>query len=158
MAVIRLEVDIAAPPELCFDLARSVDAHVASAGATREQAVAGVTSGLLNLNDQVTWRGRHFGLTQELTSRISAFDRPRYFRDEMVRGAFRRLSHDHYFDPTPSGTRMRDVFEFTAPYGILGKLAEAVVLTQYLRRFLEQRAAVLKQLAESREGRRFVVE
>ena len=86
MAVIRVEIDVAAPPDLCFDLARSVDAHVASARATGEQAVAGVTSGLLSLNDQVTWQGRHFGLTQELTSRISAFDRPRYFRDEMVRG------------------------------------------------------------------------
>ena len=156
MAIITVEIDIAAPPDLCFDLARSVDAHVASAGSTRERAVAGVTSGLLNLNDQVTWRGRHFGLTQELTSRISAFDRPRYFRDEMVRGAFRRLVHDHYFDPIPHGTRMRDVFEFNAPYGLLGRVAEGVVLTRYLRRFLEERAAVLKQLAQSGEGRRFV--
>jgi len=156
MPVIRTEVDIAAPPELCFDLARSVEAHVASASASGERAVAGVTSGLLNLNDQVTWRGRHFGLTQELASRISAFDRPRYFRDEMVCGAFRRLAHDHYFDPIPQGTRMRDIFEFKAPYGLLGWVAEEVVLTRYLRRFLEQRAALLKHLAESGEGRRFV--
>ena len=49
--VIRVEVDIAAPADLCFDLARCVDAHVASAGATGEQVVAGVTCGLLNLNN-----------------------------------------------------------------------------------------------------------
>ena len=152
MPIIRVEVDIAAPPDLCFDLARSVDVHVVSAAATGERAVAGKTSGLLNLNDEVTWRGRHFGLTQELTSRISAFDRPRYFRDEMVRGPFRRLSHDHHFDAIASGTMMRDAFEFDAPYGLLGRLAESVVLTRYLRRFLEHRAAVLKKLAESGRG------
>jgi len=149
MPVIRIDIEIAAPPATCFDLARSVDAHVASASASGERAVAGVTSGLLGPGDQVTWRGRHFGITQELTSRITAFDRPRHFRDEMVRGAFRSLVHDHYFDQIPAGTRMRDVFEFTAPLGILGRLAERAVLTAYLRRFLEERAQVLKRMAES---------
>jgi len=141
---------------MCFDLARSVDAHVVSAGASGERAVAGVTTGLLGLGDQVTWRGRHLGVVQELTSRITAFDRPRHFRDEMVRGAFRKLAHDHYFEAVPAGTRMRDVFEFSAPLGILGRLAEWAVLTGYLRRFLEERAQVLKRLAESGEGQQFI--
>jgi len=156
MPIIEVELDIAAPAAVCFDLARSVEAHVASAGTSGEQAVAGVTAGLLGLDDQVTWRGRHFGVVQELTSRITAFDRPRHFRDEMVRGAFRSLTHDHYFEPMPSGTRMRDVFAFTAPLGILGRIAERAVLSEYLRRFLEGRAHVLKQLAESGEGKRFI--
>ena len=141
---------------MCFDLARSVDAHIVSAGSSGERAVAGVTTGLLGLGDQVTWRGRHFGVVQELTSRITAFDRPRFFRDEMVRGAFRSLVHDHYFDSVGAGTRMRDVFEFSAPMGALGRLAERAVLSSYLRRFLEERAQVLKRLAESGEGRTFI--
>jgi ligand-binding SRPBCC domain-containing protein len=156
MALIRVEVEIVASPALCFDLARSVDVHVASAKASGERAVAGVTTGLLNLGDEVTWRGRHFGVMQELTSRITALDRPRHFRDEMVRGTFTRLIHDHYFDQTPAGTRMRDVFDFTAPWGVLGRLAERLLLTNYLRRFLEERAQVLKGLAESGEGQRFI--
>lgn len=156
MAVIRLDVEIGAPPDTCFDLARSVDAHVASAGSSGERAIAGVTTGLLGLGDQVTWRGRHFGVAQELTSRITAFDRPRHFRDEMVRGPFRSLVHDHYFDAVPAGTRMRDVFEFLAPLGAVGRLAEQAVLTGYLRRFLAERARVLKWLAESGEGKRFI--
>lgn len=156
MALIELVVDIDAPPDVCFDLARSVDAHIASAQATGEQAVAGVTNGLLNLGDQVTWRARHFGLTQELTSRITRFDRPRYFRDEMVRGAFKSLSHDHYFEPTSTGTRMRDVFEFAAPWGAAGRVAERAVLVGYLRRFLQSRAHALKRLAESTDRGRYL--
>jgi len=156
MAVIRLDLEIAAPPATCFDLARSVDAHIASAGSSGERAVGGVTTGLLGPGDQVTWRGRHFGSVLELTSRISAFDRPRHFRDEMVSGPFRRLVHDHYFDAVPAGTRMRDVFELLAPFGVVGRLAERIVLTAYLRRFLAERGRVLKWLAESGEGQRFV--
>jgi ligand-binding SRPBCC domain-containing protein len=156
MAVIQMEVEIAAPPAVCFDLARSVDAHAASAGASGERAVAGVTRGLLNLGDEVTWRGRHFGIIQELRSRITRFDRPRYFRDEMVRFAFRRLCHDHYFEAVSGGTRMRDLFEFTVPWGPIGRVAERAVLVSYLRRFLETRAQVLKRLAESGEAARYL--
>jgi ligand-binding SRPBCC domain-containing protein len=152
MAIIRIETDIAAPPAVCFDLARNVDAHVASTSATGERAVAGVTTGLLNLGDEVTWRARHFGFTQELTSRITAFDRPNYFRDEMVRGVFARLVHDHRFETIPAGTRMVDVFDFNAPLGLLGVLAERLFLTAYLTRFLQTRAQMLKRLAESADA------
>ena len=151
-----MELEIAAVPAVCFDLARSVDAHIASAGASGERAAAGVTSGLLGLGDEVTWRGRHFGIVQELTSRITAFDRPRYFRDEMVRGPFRRLVHDHYFEAIAGGTRTRDVFDFAAPLGVLGRFVERGMLTGYLRRFLAERARVLKRLAESGDGRRYI--
>ena len=69
--------------------------HVRSAGGTREAAIAGTMSGLLDLGDQVTWRGKHFGVWQTLTSKITVFDRPRHFRDSQVDGAFARLDHDH---------------------------------------------------------------
>ena len=157
MSTIRVEIDIKAPATVCFDMARSVDAHIESARTTGERAVAGVTSGMLNLGDEVTWRAKHFGVTQDLTSRIVAFDRPHHFRDEMVRGAFRRIVHDHYFEPVPGGTRMVDVFDFTAPLGPLGTLVDRLILHAYLRRFLENRAQALKQLAESDAAEQFVV-
>jgi ligand-binding SRPBCC domain-containing protein len=149
MAIIRTAIEIHAPAEICFDLARSVDAHVESTRRSGERAVAGRTSGLLEMGESVTWRARHFGVTQELTSRITAFDRPRHFRDEMVRGAFRRIVHDHYFESGAAATRMIDVFDFAAPLGLFGRLAEVLVLTRYMRRLLEERNHVLKRLAEA---------
>jgi ligand-binding SRPBCC domain-containing protein len=97
MPTIRLTTHIAAPVARCFDLARSVDAHVASTSDSGEEAIGGVTTGLLGLGDQVTWRARHLGVRQTLTGRISMYDRPRHFRDTMVRGAFSRLYNDHTF-------------------------------------------------------------
>jgi hypothetical protein len=51
---------------------------------------------------------------------------------------------------------MRDVFDFSAPFGPLGRLAERAILTRYLRRFLGERTRVLKTLAESGEGMQFI--
>jgi ligand-binding SRPBCC domain-containing protein len=158
MSRIRIETDIGAPPEMCFDLARSVEAHIASTGETGERAVAGVTRGLLALDDSVTWRARHLGVTWELTSRITAFDRPRHFRDEMTRGVFARLVHDHYFEPSPNGTRMVDECDFTAPLGPLGMIADRVFLARYLRRFLQTRARALKRFAESGDARAWTLQ
>ena len=149
MARVELSLYVAAPPARCFDLARSVEAHVRSTAATGERAIAGKTSGLLGLGDEVTWRARHFGIRQDLSSRITAFDRPRHFRDSMVRGAFARFDHDHYFEPEGAGTRIRDVFDYEAPLGLIGRMAEWLFLSAYMHRFLLARLVELKALAES---------
>lgn len=157
MPVIELETVVAAPVRRCFDLARSVDAHVLSTGATGEEAVDGVTSGLLGPGDWVTWRARHLGVRQRLTTRMTAFEAPHYFRDSMVRGAFAGFDHDHWFDELPGGsTRMRDRFAFESPLGVLGRVANGLFLTSYMRRFLVERNAVLKRVAESNEWRRYL--
>ncbi|KHL04662.1 cyclase, partial [Sinomonas humi] len=59
-----------------FDRARSIDAHRASMARSREEAVAGVTSGLISLGEQVTWRAWHFGLPLRMTSRITEMESP----------------------------------------------------------------------------------
>jgi ligand-binding SRPBCC domain-containing protein len=156
MARIELALLVAAPPSRCFDLARSIDAHIQSAAGTGERAVGGRTSGLLDLGDEVTWRARHLGVWQELTSRITAFERPRHFRDSMVRGAFARFDHDHYFEAANGATLLRDVFDYRAPLGPLGWLAERLFLSAYMRRFLLARMRELKVLAESDAWARFV--
>jgi ligand-binding SRPBCC domain-containing protein len=94
---LRLSTMIKAPRERVFDLARSIDAHKISTKGTEERAIAGVTSGLIGLNDEVTWEARHFGLRQKLTVRITEFERPCRFQDVMVSGAFKSMIHDHEF-------------------------------------------------------------
>src|SRR5262249_44572534 len=95
-------------------------------------------------------RARHFGVWQELTSEITAMDRPASFQDTMIRGAFQSMQHDHFFRPlTPCETEMRDVFCLAAPLGILGRLAEVAVLRRYMRALLRERNAVIREIAES---------
>jgi ligand-binding SRPBCC domain-containing protein len=156
MPRIKTSLYVNASPERCFDLSRSIDLHVRTAEGTGEQAVGGVTHGLIGLGEEVTWRARHLGVVQHLTTRITAFDRPRHFRDSMVRGAFRRFDHDHRFQAEGAGTRMTEVFDYHAPLGPLGRIAERLFLTAYMRRFLDARNAVIKRVAESDEWRQYL--
>lgn len=148
MQTIRIETFIAAPPERCFDAARDLDLHVKSMAGTGERAVGGRTSGLIELGEEVTWRARHFLITQHFTSKITAFDRPRHFQDSMQLGAFRSFVHDHTFEARGGGTLMTDTLAFSAPLGVLGWLAEVLVLRRYLTRLLETRAEIIKAAVE----------
>lgn len=156
MPVMELRTLIHAPIERVFDLARSIDLHVASTAQTGERAVGGVTTGLIGLGQEVTWRARHFGVTQQLTSRITEFNRPEYFRDSMVRGAFKRFDHDHRFVQNAGSTLMTDRFDYTAPFGLLGLLADRLFLQRHMERLLEARNRVVKEAAESDSWRRYL--
>jgi ligand-binding SRPBCC domain-containing protein len=156
MPTIHLSTSVEAPIERVFDLARSIDLHTDSTSSTGERAVAGVTSGLIGAGEEVTWRARHFGVWQSLSVRITIFERPTHFADVMLRGAFRRMEHHHYFESTQDGTVMRDVFSFESPLGVLGRVADGLFLTRYLRRFLIGRNGVIKAAAESDEWKRYL--
>ncbi len=152
MPIIKVETRIAAPCERCFDLARDVEAHEASVAGTGERAGAGVTTGLLGMGDTVTWEATHFGVKQRLTTRITAFERPRRFMDVLVRGAFHSFTHTHEFIETSKGTLMVDTFDYTSPLGPLGKMADVLFLERYMRRLLVDRGLVLRRMAEAAGG------
>ena len=109
MPTIELETEIEAGIETCFDLSRSIDLHQLSTAKTKEIAVEGITSGLIGLNESVTWQATHFGIRQKLSSRITEFNRPLHFRDEQMKGAFKYIIHDHYFEKQGANVIMKDV-------------------------------------------------
>jgi len=150
---VQVRTTINAPIERVFDLVRSADLHVASAISTQERIVGGISSGLFELGDHVTFEGRHLGVRQRLTARVVELDKPRYMRDEMVHGAFRTLVHHHRFarEPGDAAIIMEDELTFDAPFGPVGRLAERVVIGRHLRRFLEQRNAYVRRVAEGDE-------
>ena len=156
MPIIKLETEINAPVERVFDLARSIDLHQATMTKYKEKVVAGVMSGLINLNETVTWEATHFGFRQKLTSKITAFEPPRYFRDSMVSGAFKRFDHDHFFERIGERTLIKDVFDYDLPFGILGKIADALFVESHMREMLEERNQIIKAAAESNDWRKFL--
>ena len=149
MPHITLHTLITADQATVFDLARSIDLHTTSLEHTNERAIAGRTSGLIELGESVTWRARHFGIYQTLTAVVTEMDRPHYFVDEMQEGVFARFRHRHSFVQRGAQTIMTDTFDYTAPLGPLGRLADWLFLTTYMRRLLEQRNVHLKAQAEA---------
>lgn len=153
MPRIELKTEIKADKNMVFDLARSIDLHKISTKQTNEIAIAGKTSGLIGLNESVTWKAKHFGIYQYLTSKITEFDRPNYFVDEMVSGAFSEFKHEHHFTELNGRTLMTDYFEYKSPLGILGKLVDKIVLKKYMTDLLTQRNRIIKEFAESDKWR-----
>ncbi|HEX3999680.1 MAG TPA: SRPBCC family protein [Pirellulales bacterium] len=149
MAGFQNETVVAAPIDACFDLARDIDFHSRSLQGTNERAIAGRASGLIGMGESVTWEARHFGVRQRLTVEVTVFERPFYFRDVMTAGAFRSFAHDHRFVERNGRTVMIDKVEFQSPLGPLGRLADRLFMTGYLRRLVAARAQAIKHEAEA---------
>nr|WP_321235419.1 SRPBCC family protein [uncultured Psychroserpens sp.] len=149
MPLIEIKTLINADIQTCFDISRDIDFHKASLKHSNEKAIAGKTSGLIELDEWVTWEAKHFGITQQLTSKITEFDSPNYFVDEMVSGAFKSFKHQHIFQQKKTHTLMIDKFYFESPFGILGRLANVIFLKRYMTNLLSTRNRFLKQKSES---------
>lgn len=148
MTTINLITRIKAPIQTVFDLNRDIDIHKLSTSKSNETAIEGVTSGLINLNETVTWHGRHFGFYQTHKSLISAMDAPNYFIDEMVEGRFKSFKHQHTFTEENGITIMKDTIEYETPFGLFGKLFDKLILKNYLTSFIQERNEFIKNLAE----------
>jgi ligand-binding SRPBCC domain-containing protein len=149
MTTINLTTKIKAPVQTVFDFSRNIDIHQQSANKTNEIAIAGVTSGLINYNETVTWRGKHFGFYLTHKSRMTAMNFYDYFVDEMEEGCFKSFKHEHYFKETNGVTIMTDKLHYETPFGIFGKLFDYLFLKSHLTFFLLERNKVLKAVSEN---------
>ncbi len=150
MSIIDVRTSIFAPLDRVFDLARDIDLHASGMASTGERAVAGRTSGLIEFDEMVTWRARHFGLWWRVTSRVTAMEPPLRFVDEQVSGPFGAFRHEHLFEQRPDGeTLMTDHWSHRAPLGALGRIADRLFLERYMRRQLEIRAESIRLVAEA---------
>lgn len=150
MPEILIETQIHAPAEKCSDLMRDIRIHTETTMETDERAVAGVTEGMIGPGQTVTFEGKHFGFKQRLTVRVTEFERPTLFVDEMTEGNFRSFKHIHEFVTVRSGTLMRDRLIWTSPFGIVGRIVDELLLKRHLRDLVSKRNLRLKQLAEQR--------
>ena len=148
MPTIHLTTFIAAPVDRVFDLSRSIDLHKRSMHKRKEQAINGVTFGLINEGETVTWKAKHLYGTRFLKVKVSSMNRPFSFTDESVSGDLRNMKHEHNFRTIDNGTVMIDIFSYDIAYGPIGKLINKMYLVKYLEQLLEERNAMIKEYAE----------
>lgn len=151
MAAIHLTTFINAPAERVFDLSRSINLHKISTAHTKEEAIAGITSGLINIDETVTWQARHLFKLRKFTSKITGMQKPFSFTDEMVAGDFKSFKHEHHFKQVDNGTIMIDQVVFETPYGLAGDIFNKLYLKKYLAGLLQKRNAIIKEYAETQK-------
>ena len=149
MTTINLTTKIIASKKTVFDASRNIDVHQQSASKSNESAIAGITSGLINLNETVTWRGKHFGFYLTHKSRITAMNLYDYFVDEMEEGKFKTFKHEHFFEEKNGVTIMTDKLQYETPFDIFGKLFDTLFLKNHLIHFLLERNKILKEVSEN---------
>jgi len=123
-----IETQIKAPPETCFDLIRE--------------------RGKVTLGETATFEEKHFAIMQRLTVKVIECRRPHRFTDEMIEGNFESFKHIHEFVPDGEGTLLRDTLIWTSPFGIVGRLVDALLLKDHLRKIVTLRNARVRQAAE----------
>ncbi|GGZ90565.1 SRPBCC family protein [Algibacter mikhailovii] len=134
----------------CFDLSRNIDFRKETLMHKGEMPIDGITSGYLHKGDWVSWEAIHFGFVQHITSKITDYNRPCYLLDEMVSGPLKSYRYEHVFKEEGPVTVMTCKFYFESPYGIIGKLANVLILKKYIKRLLLTRAEDLKKYAEKK--------
>ena len=84
---------------------------------------------------------------------FSIYDPPLRFVDEQRGGPFRQFRHEHRFEEASSGTtRMIDSIDYEPPFGVLGRIANALFIERELRTMLDYRHEKTRELLESKEA------
>jgi ligand-binding SRPBCC domain-containing protein len=155
---LRQCITIHAPIERCFLLSTHLAIVRADLGMHPvSSAKNSRTTGLVHNADTIRWRGWKFGLPQFHESLIEAFDPPHFFRDRMIAGRFHTFEHDHAFEDLGNGeTRLTDELRFTMPFGRLGELAGAVLLTPHIYNLMRRRFHRIRHIAESDDWQKYL--
>ena len=148
MTTVKIVTKIKAPIDICFDVSRDIQIHERSAQDTNERVFAGKNSGLCELNDEITWQATHFGFRQKLTVKIMNVNRPVFFEDTMLKGAFKSMRHEHHFRQMDTDTEMIDIFIYEVPLGFLGNWFDKLILKKYMTKFLTIRNQTIKEVCE----------
>jgi ligand-binding SRPBCC domain-containing protein len=154
--IIRLSTFIKADPSIVFNLSRSIELHKISTVKTQEEAIAGKTSGLIALNEFVTWRAWHLFKWRTMTVQVTAMEPFSYFEDRMIAGDFKSFIHQHHFIPGDGGTMMTDLLEFESPLDWVGKCIDLFFMKRYLARLLASRNNTIRQYAESGDWKKLL--
>lgn len=151
MPTIHLTTFIAAPIDRVFDLHRSIFVHKQSMIQFNETVASGITTGLLNAGEVVTWKSKHLYKTRYFKLKVLDMNFPTSYTEVQVKGDFKSLKHEHFFKPVRNGTLVIDLFHFDMKYGQAGLLFNKFYLTNYIRNVLEHRNKFIKDYAESKK-------
>lgn len=157
MPTIHLTTFIAAPPQVVFDLSRNIDLHKESMASFKEEAVAGTRFGLIEKDETVTWKAKHFFKQRFLRLKITEMKKPQMYVGEQSEGDFKMMKHEHHFKPCDNGTILIDLFHFECKYGMFGAWFNSLYLGKYLTRLLEQRNKTIKEFAETGKWKRLLL-
>jgi ligand-binding SRPBCC domain-containing protein len=100
----------------------------------------------LTLGSKLIWKGRRWGVSQQMTHEVSTYSADKLIVVEQKQGPFARWIHSNHFEATDTGTKIVEKIEFDPPGGMLGYLITAAAITKDLEKLMAFRERKLKEI------------
>lgn len=88
------------------------------------------------------------GIKTTWVTEITHIEQGVYFIDEQRVGPYTLWHHQHFLKEKDGGTLMSDIVSYQPPFGILGDIANSIIINQKLKEIFDYRQKVLTQLFE----------
>jgi ligand-binding SRPBCC domain-containing protein len=86
------------------------------------------------------------GIKTTWVTEITKVKENQYFVDEQRIGPYKMWHHQHFIKPTKHGTLMSDIVSYQPPFGVLGKIANGLIIQKKLEEIFNYRTeAVIKR-------------
>jgi ligand-binding SRPBCC domain-containing protein len=86
-----------------------------------------------------------FNIKTNWVTEITQVKDKEFFIDEQRIGPYAMWHHQHFFDQKDGGILMRDIITYQPPFGILGVIANSVIIKKQLNKIFQYRWDVLEK-------------
>ena len=80
-----------------------------------------------------------WGIPTNWVTEITHVEPHRYFVDEQRVGPYALWHHQHFIEPAGQGVRMTDIISYQPPFGVVGRLANMLVIRKKLNQIFTYR-------------------
>ena len=86
-----------------------------------------------------------FGIKTKWLTEITHVKDKSYFVDEQRFGPYVIWHHQHFIEPTDTGVLMKDIITYQPPFGVLGAIANTLIIQNKLEEIFEFRRVALEK-------------
>ncbi len=86
------------------------------------------------------------GIKMDWLTEITQVRDKEFFIDEQRNGPYRMWHHQHHFKQTAEGVKMTDILHYTLPLGILGRLANSILVAKRIDDIFTYRNKAVERL------------
>jgi len=86
-----------------------------------------------------------FGIKTDWLTEITHVKDKSYFVDEQRFGPYVIWHHQHFIEPTDTGVLMKDIITYQPPFGVLGAIANTLIIQNKLEEIFEFRRVALEK-------------
>jgi len=85
------------------------------------------------------------GIKMNWVTEITHIKEGIYFVDEQRNGPYAMWHHEHKIEPIDGGVLMTDIVTYQPPLGIIGALANSIIIKKQLQKIFDYRSVALEQ-------------